>query len=467
MNQYKNLIKNIGILAIGKCSTKVISMLLVPLYTSILTTEEYGLFDILQTTINLLMPVLTLNIATAVLRYALDKTCDPKNVFSVGLLYGGISIGVMMAVLLLNCHFRLVPVLHTYAGLFLFGYIVDVALNLVTFFARGLEKMADIAIAGVLGSMAMIICNLLALLRFDLGLTGYYFATNFGLLVQLTYLVVRCRLWRYVGRPADPLRKEMPAFSVPLIPGSIIWCVYNMADRFTITAIWGLDATGVYSVASKIPSIMSVVLSLFNKAWSVSAVKDFDAEDKTGFFSNTYTAYHLLMLLVCTCLIVSCRIIAGFLYANDFFAAWRYVPFLLMGNLFASLSGYLDGIFAAAKLSKLCGRATLLGAGVNILLNILLIPIAGPLAAAVVTAFSYWLVWTVHLHQIQKHVALRINRRRDHLAHGILLLQAVLLLAVTRECFCLYIGEIALSGLICALYAKEILPVLGKLGIGK
>lgn len=465
MNKYKDLIKNIGILAIGKCSTKVISMLLVPLYTSILTTEEYGIFDILQTSINLLMPILTLNVATAVLRYALDKECDSKSVFSIGLFYGGISVGIMVTALLLNRYTQWIPVLDSYAGLFLFAFVVDVVLNLVTFFARGLERMADIAVAGVLGSLSMILCNLLLLLVFDCGLSGYYFATSFGLLVQLSYLVVRCKLWRYICKldRKDPMGREMLAYSVPLIPSSIIWCVYNMADRFTITAVWGLDATGVYSVASKIPSIMSILLSLFNKAWSVSAVKDFDREDRNGFFSNTYTVYHLLMLVICSFLIVSCRILAHFLYAKDFFAAWQYVPFLLLGTLFTSLSGYLDGIFSAAKMSKLCGKVAILGAGVNILLNTLLIPVAGPLAAAVVTAFSYWLVWMVQMHHIRKYVALRINGKRDHLAHGILLIQSVLLLAETGERLWLYMLELALSGLVCALYAKEIQFALGKL----
>nr|HAK42623.1 polysaccharide biosynthesis protein [Clostridium sp.] len=62
MNKYKYLAKNMGFLTISNFGTKILSFFLVPLYTSILTTEEYGTYDLFNTTIGILVPFLTLNV---------------------------------------------------------------------------------------------------------------------------------------------------------------------------------------------------------------------------------------------------------------------------------------------------------------------------------------------------------------------------------------------------------------------
>ena len=73
MNRYNYLFKNIGILTLSSFATKLLSFFLVPLYTNILTTTEYGTYDLLNSTIGILLPILTLDIQEAVLRFALDK----------------------------------------------------------------------------------------------------------------------------------------------------------------------------------------------------------------------------------------------------------------------------------------------------------------------------------------------------------------------------------------------------------
>ena len=59
---YKYLLKNVGLLALSNFGSKILVFLLVPLYTRMLTTEEYGTFDLYVSTITLLIPILSLNI---------------------------------------------------------------------------------------------------------------------------------------------------------------------------------------------------------------------------------------------------------------------------------------------------------------------------------------------------------------------------------------------------------------------
>lgn len=73
MNKYKYLFKNIGLLTLSSFATKLLSFFLVPLYTNILTTTEYGTYDLFNTTVGVLLPILTLNVQDAVMRFAMDR----------------------------------------------------------------------------------------------------------------------------------------------------------------------------------------------------------------------------------------------------------------------------------------------------------------------------------------------------------------------------------------------------------
>ena len=68
----RELIKNTIIVAIGKFSTQIISFLLLPLYTSILTTSEYGIYDFLITVAVFLVPMITLLLEESMFRFLMD-----------------------------------------------------------------------------------------------------------------------------------------------------------------------------------------------------------------------------------------------------------------------------------------------------------------------------------------------------------------------------------------------------------
>lgn len=118
MTQYKYLAKNIGILAISQFGVKLLSFFLVPLYTSILTTEEYGIYDLFSTTILLLIPFVTLNILEATLRFSLDKESDNSQVFSISILYLLKGTIIVTVFLFLNHIFKIIGVIDKYAFYF-------------------------------------------------------------------------------------------------------------------------------------------------------------------------------------------------------------------------------------------------------------------------------------------------------------------------------------------------------------
>ena len=96
LNKYKKLLSNTAAMTVGQFSSKILSFLLIPLYTSILSTEEYGIYDIIVTTVALLTPFLTLVISEAVLRFAIDNDYDNRYVLTIGVTLVVLGSGVLI-----------------------------------------------------------------------------------------------------------------------------------------------------------------------------------------------------------------------------------------------------------------------------------------------------------------------------------------------------------------------------------
>lgn len=463
MGKYRYLIKNVGLLTLANFATKLLQFFLVPLYTNILTTTEYGTYDLFNTTVGVLLPILTLNIQDAVIRFALDKKYKREAVVTIGIRYLLISNIIVAAGLGVNYIFGFSALGKQYAVFFFLMFLTHSLSGIVTCYIRGTDKITDLSISSVIASAVTIGLNILFLVTFRWGLVGYFLANVIGPLVQSFYLAIRGQMFKktHLTQRYETERKDMLAYSRPLIANALAWWVNNASDRYVVIFFCGLAANGVYSVASKIPSILNVFQSIFNQAWELSAVKDYDPEDKSGFFTNTYKAYNCLMTIVCSLIIVADKILARIVYAKDFYVAWRYVPWLTIAILFGALSGYVGGFFSAVKDSKVFAISTVVGAVSNIILNIIFTPIMGPLGAAIATTICYVEVFAVRYTQSKKYIKLRINFIRDIISYVILVVQAIVLLAVQHR-VALYGILVVLFVFIVLLYIKDIKIIFKK-----
>lgn len=454
-----------GFLTLSIFGIKGISFFLVPLYTSVLTTSEYGIYDVFNTTVSLLIPFLTLNIKESTIRFALSEDYSKKEVFSISLKYSMYSVFYFLTIILINHFFKISEVLENYKYYFLLMFISYVIQGIVTNFVRGLDRLKMIAISTVVCSITIIILNILFLLPFKMGLRGYFLANVLGPIVQVIYLVFSCHLLKYVGikKLSNTLHKEMIQYSTPMIANSTAWWINSVSDRYIIILMRGASENGIYSVASKISTIVDMFQSIFSQAWTLSAVKEFDSRDSSGFFSRMYGLYNMCMTVVSSGVIVVSRLLAKFLYANDFYAAWRYVPFLIIAVLFGALAGYFGAIFSAVKDSKAFAYSTLAGATVNVVLNIVLVYYHGALGAGISTAISYAIIYCLRLHKIREYIKLRIRLCRDWCGYIILGIQTILFLQCTKETIQLYLIQILLLILVVSLYKDQYKFVIEKI----
>lgn len=443
-------------MTISNFGSKILSFLLVPIYTSVLTTAEYGTYDLYTVTVYLLTPIFSLNIIEAVLRFSLDAKFSKKDVFSVGIRKYLTACVFCFLFVFINYQFKLIDSFNEFPIYFLLYFVSNLFSDLMFQFARGLERLVDVAVAGILSSVTVLTMNILMLVVLKKGLAGYFIANISAFLISSIYLFIRTKAWRYIELKIEKrnVSKEMTHYSAPMVLNSICWWINNASDKYVVTFMCGAAANGILSVAYKIPSVLTLFQTIFNQAWTISAVKEFD-ENSGKFYTNIYSMYNSAIVIVCSVLIIFNKVIAKTLFASDFYLAWKYSPFLMVSVMFNSLSALLGGVFTAAKKSKIHGKTTVVGAAVNIVLNIALVYFIGPVGAAIATMISNIVVWLCRIVETNKIIKLSLNMKQHILSYIILVLQTVIMLLVDNI-FVMTATELCCLIFILIIYNKDL-----------
>lgn len=431
------LFRNVGLLMVSNFATKILTFLMVPLYTSVLSTKEYGIYDLLYTAMVMLIPILSLNIVDAVMRFSIGAEQEDHTInLTAGVKYTVFSVFLLILGVFFGGFVLEFNTIRDYAVEFVLLYTAYSLYELLSQFSRGAGKVSDVAAASFLSTVITIACNLYFLLVLKLGIRGYFYAAILSLLVPDLYLILRGRLYRYIrfDRKAFSIserEKEMLKYCIPLIVINLSWYINNLVGRFVVSLYCGVEANGVYSVAYKIPAILNAVQVVFIQAWQLSAVREFNAKDGEPFYRRTYQGCQIVMTMLCSSLIVGSRILAKILFHNEFYGAWAYVPTLLTYIVFNTLSGTVGGIFTAVKDAKSLTTSALAGAIVNIGLNFVLVYYLGPLGAAIATVVSSVVIWGMRMIAVRNHMVLKLNYWVHILEFAILIIQAALMTTIT------------------------------------
>lgn len=447
-------------LTIGQMGSKILSFLLVPLYTRVLSTDEYGTYDFLNTTLGVLIPLFTIMIFDAMFRYAFENQ-DKTGLYlksALSVYYAGFVFFVI--VIILNKIFSFIPILSEYSWAVIMMYLATTSYTIFTKLARSCEMMKEIATAGILSTFTMCSLNILLLLVVKLSLTGYMLSYIGGQILPAIYLAYKTNFIQLTEQKHTRVelkteRRKLVAFSVPLIFANIGWWINSLSDRYVVTYFCGISANGVYSVAYKIPTILAMVQSIIADAWNISAIKESGDEERNAFYISVYRKYCCIFVIACSVIMFFTRPLAAFLYANDFYQAWIYVPWLLISTVFSALSAFLGGILTAGKDVVGLTVPVVISAVINTAFNFILVPGFGAIGAAYATAIGYFVAWFLRIKSIKNRQAIELLSNREFIAYFALLLQAIMITAFTNP-FIVYGSGVLLMLCLIAAFRKEI-----------
>ena len=419
MNRSKYLFKNIVSFAFGKLGTKLITFLLVPVYTHMLSTDQYGTVDLIATLGTVLTPLLILNVSEAIMRFCLDQGADHNKIMSTALsvLTAGTLIG---ALLIPICRF--VPVFAEY-GVYVYGYTISAAYAQVFMaYLRGQEKLTAYSVGNIFHAAVMAGLNILFLVVFHWGVKGYLLANILSNIATALFAAVVGRADKAVRHFGFDRRLSgaMLRFSAVLIPISFMWWIINSSDRIMVTAMIGSVANGIYAIAYKVPSLLGTLSGVFNQAWSYSAIREQNSSDETEYHNQMYNKMVQMLTVVTAGAFVIIKPFLYFFVAPAYYSAWVYTPWLLIGFLFLSLGTFLSASYTVHKDSVAFLLSSMLGAGVNVLLNFLLIPHLGVSGAAIATCMSYFTVYFFRVFNTRRYVKIRVFQLKHLLGFGLL-----------------------------------------------
>ncbi|MBO4812880.1 oligosaccharide flippase family protein [Candidatus Saccharibacteria bacterium] len=458
MSRAKELAFNTIIIGIGNFGTKVLSFFLLPIYTSCLSTKDYGTYDLFATIAAFVLPLVTALMEESMFRFLIDCKNDEEKTdvithTMICIMVGSVLFSLLYLIICLVFDFE-------YKELF-YGLIMsNIVVAMRNTYLRGLGKIKLYAILNFVLSAMFVFLNILFIVVLKIGVTGL-FVSNI-IVGAVSLLMVIPVLFRYVRikRFNKLLMIDMLKYSIPLIPNSMCWAVINTSDRLVITASLGANENGIYSIANKFPSAMDAIYNFFYIAWKESAAKTVKHIDSKRFYIQIHNA--LRRILFSSLLITICVIPLAFnlLVKNDYTNAYIYIPVLLLSMYFANMSGFYGGIFSAYKDTRIMGITTIVAALVNIVIDLTLIHFLGLWAAALSTVVATFVMFVYRKIAVEKYVRFKTDIKE-------LLCNVTILALVLVSYYCANIIITIIVLVLCVVYSivrnkKLIKTILGR-----
>jgi len=421
MSKYTKLISNTLLFGIATFGSKLLTLFLMPFLTGLLTEGDYSTMDLVTSTCNFIVPIISLCVHEAVIRFGLDKSERKSDVFTTAVLT--IFTGYC---LLLICYplLNLITRINSYI-LFIYLYVLMSAMrSATTHFVRASGFVRIFALDGLFTTITTVILVFVFVGPLQGGVTGYVTATIIADALSAFGLILLLRLYRFF-KPRkfsrDTLR-DMLRYSIPLVPTAVFWWVTNLSDRYLVDWLVSPEANGLYAAAARIPTMMTLVSTIFIQAWQISAFSENDEKERASFYSTVFTAYHTLIFVAASALILLVKPIAMVLMPK-YYPAWQHMPFLVLAVSCSCLVTFLGTIYNVAKSNRMVSVTTFIGAATNIILNLLLIPKYEANGAAFATFISYFIVFIIRAVDTRRYIAIRMRPLRIGASLCLLLVQ--------------------------------------------
>lgn len=461
MNKYKTLLSNTLLISIGTFGSKILVFFMVRFYTGYLTPSDYGTADLITQTANLLFPIISLGITDGVFRFALDNERGRRSVFTVGFITITAGSLFFLAVIpLLN----IVKEFKGYIWLIVIYTLAYCYHSLCAQFIRAKGNTALFAVQGIINTSLVIILNILFLAVFKIGVTGYVLSVVLADFLCTIFLFVKERLWtQFTLHPRKIAFKRMLRYSIPLIPATIFWWITSVSDRYMVNAMIGSTENGIYAVSYKIPTILTLVSTIFMQAWQFSAVTEShgDRKEHIRFFTIVWRSFQAVMFLAGGVIIALAKPAIRILSTEQYYSAWQYVPLLSASMIFTAFVSFTGTVYVVTKQSGISFITAMAGAAINIALNILLIPSPlGVQGAAIATFLSYFAVFLIRAVNSRKYIPFKLYGR--HIAINTALITLQIVFSVLELPLWIPVQAVCIVAL-TAVNFKFLLPCLTKL----
>ena len=401
-----NLSKNTLIYGLGHVLARIVTFLLLPLYTNVFTPDEYGIISLAYVIMGFMTVVMHYGLDAALMKRYVQSDLIEKTVYFssawISFFVTSISFGLIITLLRKFISPILLGV-NDDRLILLVGWIIalDVMWSISQLIFRAEEKpFAYIAfsLTNVIGSL---ILNILFVIQFKMGVYGVllsnFIISTILFISTIPFIYSRINL----KKASISSWTKMMKFGLPLLPSGIFAMMMELADRYILKEMTDLYTVGIYSSGYKLGMLMMLIVMGFNMAWQPFFLKIGEDDKYKPLYAriNSYVfallGFIWVILLLWVDNIVRMKFGSISLFGEKYWTSALIVPWVSLGYVFYGLYLLqLPGVFHQEK-SLWIAISRAIGAISNIIFNIYLIPKYGGQGAAIATCISFIIMFII------------------------------------------------------------------------
>lgn len=394
MSKYKRLGKNSIFILIGNIGSKTITFFMLPFYTAWLSTSEYGTIDVLAVYMSIISSLVVMGISDAIFIFPKGQSdFDKSKYFSSGLFFSFCSFSVLLLLFFYfqysEYNLKAFDLIKEYNWLIFGSLFCSFLQSYLQQFARGIDLVNVYSISGGVLTFSTALFSFFLVKNYSI--YGYLSSSILASLVSIIYLFISTKAYKYFSYNFISIGKikEMLKYSIPLIPNLIMWWFIGGMNRPIMEKYLGLGAIGLYAVAYKFPSLISIVFSIFVNSWQISVTEEFNKKTYSDFYNTVFRVLFIILVLISFFLTIFSKEILYFFVDKKFIDGWRYIPILCLSFIFSSISSFVGSNFLANRKTKYFFYSSVWGAIISIALNFILIPSLGMWGVCLSVVFSH------------------------------------------------------------------------------
>ena len=407
------LIKNTGILMIARISTQIVNFLLLPMYTNLLSTQEYGYIDIYTSLQMIIIPFLTLQLEMGMFRFyilnkkRLEKKSTVTNAFFLVLI-------VMLIISILYIIGNIWVGLQYAIDVYFYYFLLALSAMLMQL-ARAEGKNVVYGFAGFLLSTLSVFFNVIFIAIFKMNVHGVLLASNIANFISIIYLIIKTEFNKLIDYKLINKNKilNLLNYSVPLVFNQISSWLINYSDRLIIINFWGIGVNGVYSLANKFSNILATFFGVYNTAWSENVIRNIETKDKEKYIENIYNITFSIYLVLITFVINMLPFMFEWFINDNYHAAYNHIPILLLAMFFSGMAATLGSVYIAFGKTKEISITTILAGVCNVVIHLCLLKKFKLYAASLSTLISFALLLLYRILFIKKFINVKCYSNKN------------------------------------------------------
>ena len=314
----KKFIKDFGIYAIGNLGSKLITFLMIPLYTYFVENPgDYGYFDLCLQVCFLMFPVITLQLRDGAFRFLLDTQDTTERTRIITFAYRTLGTTIIATIALALCLSLFVHIDYLWSTIALL--VVMSVYEFLAQISRGLGNNKAFIAIGLIASFGICLFSIIFVAWMKMGIMGIFLANILARVLSIVIVEYKMKTFsRFFNIKIDlkDISKQMLNYSVPLIPVSLCWLFTTTSDRYFVSYFLGFEMTGIYAIAVRFGGLIHTLSNIFLQTWQENAIQQYHSPDRDDFFSKVFNYYiyvlfapHIPKTLSLTCVLLVCQFI--------------------------------------------------------------------------------------------------------------------------------------------------------------